>query len=69
MDEATASVDSQTDEKLQNMIRKKFANQTVICIAHRLDTILDSDRVCVMENGQVVECDTPDSLLNNLRKL
>jgi ABC-type multidrug transport system fused ATPase/permease subunit len=65
MDEATASVDSSTDEKLQKMIRERFVDQTLICIAHRLDTILDSDRVCVMDDGKVVEYDTPSVLLNN----
>ena len=65
MDEATASVDSSTDEKLQKMIRERFVDQTLICIAHRLDTILDSDRVCVMDDGKVVEYDTPSVLLND----
>jgi len=63
MDEATASVDSATDAKLQEMIRTRFKEQTVICIAHRLDTILDSDRVCVMDQGKVVEYDSPEVLL------
>ena len=53
MDEATASVDSETDRKLQQMIRARFDQQTVICIAHRLDTILDCDRVS--DQGRVVE--------------
>jgi ABC-type multidrug transport system fused ATPase/permease subunit len=55
MDEATASVDSETDRKLQEMIRTRFVGQTVICIAHRLETILDCDRVCVLDQGRVIE--------------
>jgi len=69
MDEATASVDSATDEKLQEMIRTRFVNQTVLCIAHRLDTILDSDRVCVMDDGKVVEFDAPEILLKNEKSI
>ena len=65
MDEATASVDSETDQHLQKMIRSAFAACTVICIAHRLDTILDSDKICVLDNGQVLEFDTPENLLND----
>merc|ERR1712098_442655 len=42
MDEATASIDYETDQKLQKMIREQFADRTVLCIAHRLETILDS---------------------------
>jgi ABC-type multidrug transport system fused ATPase/permease subunit len=64
MDEATASVDSETDRKLQEMIRTRFVEQTVICIAHRLDTILDCDRVCVLDQGKVVEYAPVDELLH-----
>ena len=64
MDEATASVDSETDRKLQKMIRTRFKDQTVICIAHRLETILDCDCVCVLDKGKVVEYAPVDVLLN-----
>ena len=63
MDEATASVDSETDRKLQQMIRARFDQQTVICIAHRLETILDCDRVCVLDQGRVVEYAPVEELL------
>ena len=63
MDEATASVDSETDRKLQQMVRARFDQQTVICIAHRLETILDCDRVCVLDQGRVVEYAPVEELL------
>ncbi|KAI5634884.1 ABC transporter domain-containing protein [Phthorimaea operculella] len=69
MDEATANVDPQTDALIQNTIRKAFASCTVITIAHRLNTIIDSDRVLVMDKGQAVEFDTPYALLNNPKSL
>jgi ABC-type multidrug transport system fused ATPase/permease subunit len=65
MDEATASVDSETDQNLQKMIRTAFADCTVICIAHRIDTILDSDKICVLDDGLVLEFDTPENLLQD----
>ncbi|KAI9025849.1 hypothetical protein CLU79DRAFT_789637 [Phycomyces nitens] len=65
MDEATASVDFETDKKIQNTIREEFVHSTLICIAHRLRTIIDYDRVLVMDQGNVVEYDTPANLLLN----
>lgn len=59
IDEATASVDQKTDQLLQQTIRQRFADKTVLTIAHRLNTILDSDRVLVMQAGRVVELDSP----------
>lgn len=63
MDEATASVDYDTDTKIQTTIREEFTNSTLLCIAHRLRTIIDYDRVLVMDQGRVVEYDTPYNLL------
>ncbi|KAL0089956.1 hypothetical protein J3Q64DRAFT_1878979 [Phycomyces blakesleeanus] len=63
MDEATASVDFETDKKIQNTIREEFVSSTLICIAHRLRTIIDYDRVLVLDQGNVVEYDTPANLL------
>ncbi|RZB40999.1 ABC tran and/or MMR HSR1 domain containing protein [Asbolus verrucosus] len=65
LDEATANVDPKTDKFLQTTIRQKFANCTVLTIAHRLHTIMDSDRVAVMDAGVVVEFDHPHILLQN----
>ncbi|XP_021246016.1 multidrug resistance-associated protein 7 [Numida meleagris] len=59
IDEATASVDQKTDQLLQQTIRQRFADKTVLTIAHRLNTILDSDRVLVMQAGRVAELDSP----------
>ncbi|XP_063977599.1 ATP-binding cassette sub-family C member 4-like [Diachasmimorpha longicaudata] len=63
LDEATANIDTRTDEMIQHTIRTKFSECTVITIAHRLNTIIDSDRVVVMEGGRMVECSTPYELL------
>lgn len=63
MDEATASIDNTTDAAIQEMIRSNFKNATVLTIAHRLNTILDSDRILVLDDGRIAEFDTPDNLL------
>ncbi|KXX78551.1 Metal resistance protein YCF1 [Madurella mycetomatis] len=64
LDEATATVDVQTDAMLQTTLRGPlFANRTIITVAHRINTIMDSDRVVVLEKGEVVEFDTPRELL------
>nr|CAD7260956.1 unnamed protein product [Timema shepardi] len=65
LDEATANVDIKTDNLIQNTIRHKFMNCTVLTVAHRLNTIMDSDRVIVMSNGRVEEVDHPHILLRN----
>ncbi|KAK5988916.1 Metal resistance protein YCF1 [Cladobotryum mycophilum] len=63
LDEATAAVDIETDALLQATLRSPlFANRTIITVAHRLNTILDSDRVVVLDKGEVVEFDTPKEL-------
>jgi ABC-type multidrug transport system fused ATPase/permease subunit len=63
MDEATASIDNSTDAAIQGMIRENFKEATVLTIAHRLNTIMDSDRVLVLDDGEIVEYDTPEVLL------
>lgn len=63
MDEATASVDLETDVLIQRIVRSAFAHCTVLTIAHRLNTIMDSDKVLVMDSGVNAEYDTPHLLL------
>jgi len=63
MDEATASVDIETDAIIQKALRTKFSNVTVITIAHRLNTIIDYDKILVLSKGEVLEYDTPKNLL------
>ena len=65
MDEATSNIDMEADAKIQNMLKTVFGDCTVISIAHRIDTILWYDKVLVMEQGQVLEYDTPDKLKND----
>ncbi|KAG0260123.1 hypothetical protein DFQ27_003732 [Actinomortierella ambigua] len=65
MDEATASVDLAMDEKIQATIRNELGDSTLICIAHRLRTIMDYDRVLVLDQGQVMEFDSPLNLITN----
>ena len=67
LDEATASVDYATDQLIQRTLRTAFANCTIITIAHRLQTVMDYDRIVVMAGGKIVECDTPERLLANPR--
>nr|KYP51014.1 ABC transporter C family member 14 [Cajanus cajan] len=63
MDEATASVDSQTDGVIQNIIREDFAACTIISIAHRIPTVMDCDKVLVVDAGRAKEFDKPSNLL------
>jgi len=64
LDEATAAVDVETDALLQTTLRSPvFSNRTIITIAHRINTILDSDRIVVLEAGEVKEFDSPKELV------
>ena len=61
-DEATSSVDMKTDTKIQRTMQTGFKGKTLLCIAHRLKTIINYDRICVMEQGRIAELDTPIKL-------
>ncbi|KAL6008314.1 ATP-binding cassette sub- C member 9 [Asimina triloba] len=66
LDEATASIDSATDGIIQQIIRQEFSNRTVVTIAHRIHTVIDSDLVLVLGDGRTVEYGTPMKLLENV---
>ena len=63
LDEATAACDLETDLLIQSTIKESFNECTVITIAHRLNTVLDYNKIIVLDNGVVVEMDSPNNLL------
>ena len=63
MDEATSNIDPNTDKKIQKLIKEEFKKSTILTIAHRLETIIDYDRVLVFDNGRIVERGTPRQLI------
>ncbi|OMO92329.1 hypothetical protein COLO4_17673 [Corchorus olitorius] len=65
LDEATAAVDVRTDAFIQKTIREEFKSCTMLIIAHRLNTIIDCDRILLLDAGQVLEHNTPEELLAN----
>ncbi|XP_031639952.1 multidrug resistance-associated protein 1-like, partial [Contarinia nasturtii] len=65
LDEATAAIDLETDDLIQETIRTEFKECTILTIAHRLNTIMDSDKVIVLDKGQAIEFDSPNALLRN----
>ncbi|KAH7286024.1 hypothetical protein KP509_33G055800 [Ceratopteris richardii] len=69
LDEATACVDSQTDAVLQKIIREEFMGCTVITVAHRIPTVIDSDMVLALKDGKMIEYDVPSRLLEDENSL
>ncbi|KAJ5212490.1 uncharacterized protein N7498_004136 [Penicillium cinerascens] len=64
LDEATSNIDTKTDEIMQRVIREKFCKHTILSVAHKLDTILDYDRIVVLDAGRIVETGEPYALLS-----
>ena len=69
MDEATANIDMATEEKIQKALDIVFKNSTVITVAHRIKTIINYDKILVLEKGNVMEFDTPENLLKDTNSL
>lgn len=69
LDEATAAIDVETDRLIQESIRECFGHCTILTIAHRLNTILDYDKILVMDGGEVKEFDSPRNLLSDSESL
>ena len=65
LDEATANIDVVTEQAIQKLINEEFLGATVLCIAHRLNTIIHSDKVLVMDKGQAIEFDSPKALMSD----
>ncbi|KAJ3656713.1 hypothetical protein Zmor_015763 [Zophobas morio] len=65
LDEATANMDPETDELIHQTIHKSFKDCTVFTIAHKLHSIINCDKIIVMDKGEMIECGDPDSLLQN----
>merc|ERR1711924_4011 len=63
LDEATASVDAETDDRIQMLIHSEFNDRTVLTIAHRLHTLARSDRILVLSDGKLAEAGTPQELM------
>jgi ATP-binding cassette subfamily C (CFTR/MRP) protein 1 len=59
LDEATSNVDAETDREMQRIVRDEFQEFTVVCVAHRLETIEDADKVLVLDGGRAVEFGAP----------
>ncbi len=69
LDEATASIDYKTEEIIQKALNELLNDSTMICIAHRIKTVMNANKILVLENGEIAEFDTPKNLLENKNSL
>jgi ABC-type multidrug transport system fused ATPase/permease subunit len=69
MDEATASVDFETDKAIQKTIATEFLDSTVLCIAHRLHNVIEYDRILSLDQGEVLEFHSPLTLLSDTQSM
>ena len=69
LDEATSAIDHITDSLIQKTIRNAFSESTIITIAHRINTIIDYDRILVLDKGEIAEFDTPTKLFSNKKSI
>ena len=69
LDEATSGIDMETDKLIQQIIREEFSSATILTVAHRLETVMDYDRILVVSNGKIVEDNAPHMLLENNKSL
>ena len=65
MDEATSSLDSRAEKKIQDSLDKLISNKTALIIAHRLSTVIDADRIVIINNGEVVDAGKHSTLIKN----
>ena len=65
IDEATANIDLNTEQIIQDLMNEEFKHSTMITVAHRLNTVIKSDKILVMGFGKVIEFDTPERLMND----
>ena len=65
IDEATANIDLNTEQIIQELMNEEFQHSTMITVAHRLNTVIKSDKILVMGFGKVIEFDTPEKLMND----
>ena len=69
VDEATANIDLNTEQIIQELMNEEFKDSTVITVAHRLNTVIKSDKILVMGFGKVIEFDTPEKLMNPITNI
>ena len=65
LDQAISSIDYKTEEIIQNALNEIMSNSTMICITHRIKTVMNADKILVLESGEIIEFDMPKNLLNN----